>query len=105
MSLNSFARFWITVNITDEETVATNSPCPVEPNQKRLLVLSTIYTLTPADIVKKIVSCASCGAGYLNVISPTFHHPFPTGASYQFTSALLHKMADKTPRLGLSEAV
>ena len=105
MSLNSFARFWITVNITDEETVATNSPCPIEPNQKRLLVLSTIYPLNSADMVKKIVPCASCGAGYLNDISPTIHrlHPFPTGASYQFTSALLDKMADKTLRLGLSE--
>ena len=90
---------------TDEETVATISPSPIEPNQKRLLVLSTIYPLTPADIVKKIVPCASCRAGYLNDISPTFHrlHPFPTGASYQFTSALLHKTADKTLRLGLSE--
>ena len=103
--MNSFARFWITVWTTDEETVATISPSPIEPNQKRLLVLSTIYPLTPADIVKKIVPCASCRAGYLNDISPTFHrlHPFPTGASYQFTSALLHKMADKTLRLGLSE--
>ena len=78
--------------------MATISPCPIEPNQKRLLVLSTIYPLTPADIVKKIVPCASCGAGYLNDISPTFHghHPFPTDASYQFTSALLYKTADKT---------
>ena len=98
MSLNSFARFWITVNITDEETEATISPSPIEPNQKRLLVLSTIYPLTPTAIVKNIVPCPSCEAGYLN--SPTFHwrHRFPTGASYQLTSALLHKTANETPR-------
>ena len=76
--------------------MATISPCPIEPNQKRLLVLSTIYPLTPADIVKKIVPCASCGAGYLNDISPTFHGHHPTDASYQFTSALFYKTADKT---------
>ena len=38
------------------------------------------------------------GRATWNDISPTFHghHPFPTGASYQFTSALLYKTADKT---------